>query len=480
MATSQSALAGVAPAPADVGRALVSRLQSHTESNPHFWDFERNDKRSHGHALFSYPAMMVPQLQGTLLDDLQAADPTVRTCYDAFGGSGTVLTECMSRGMNFVGGDLNPLAVLIMTVKARPLSKETLTTAVGQVIAQASADRAAADINFRGSDKWFKTDVLRKLCALRRAIRDYPGRDTRRFLWVCLAGTVRQVSNSRTSTFKLHAHALDRLETWSPNVLTTFEKSARANIAQISEQSEFLAQQGTLKRGRYTGETIVRHADVRDLTHWPDTQTADVLMTSPPYGDNRTTVPYGQHAFLPLMLIDQQDLPAVHSVDALLGSPYRIDVASLGGRRPKSLDKTQAALSERSMAVAKTAQSLAARPGDGRERFLSFAADLADAIEAITPRLRPGAVQFWTLGNRRISGLLIPTTQIVAELSLAEGATELTTVRRRIPRGSKRMAARNDTGSTMSTEDILVLQTAASGAGSGRAERATANVGLSA
>ncbi len=52
-------------------------------------------KRSHGHALFPYPAMMVPQLQGALLDDVVAIDPAITVCYDPFAGSGTVLTECI-------------------------------------------------------------------------------------------------------------------------------------------------------------------------------------------------------------------------------------------------------------------------------------------------------------------------------------------------------------------------------------------------
>ena len=92
----------------EAGRRLTAKLGTRTASDPDYWTFLGNDKRSHGHALFSYPAMMVPQLQGALLDDLVAVDPRVGTCYDPFGGSGTVLTECMRRGLSFVGSDLTP------------------------------------------------------------------------------------------------------------------------------------------------------------------------------------------------------------------------------------------------------------------------------------------------------------------------------------------------------------------------------------
>ena len=445
----------------EAGRRLTAKLGTRTASDPDYWTFLGNDKRSHGHALFSYPAMMVPQLQGALLDDLVAVDPRVGTCYDPFGGSGTVLTECMRRGLSFVGSDLNPLAVLIMSVKARPLSTRTLTSATRAVLREARRDTTAAGVSFRGIDKWFNLDVIGGLSALRRGIAEFPSRDTRRFLWVCLAETVRLVSNSRTSTFKLHAYAPEVLQQRSPKPLETFEHVAVANTAQVGEQLEDLSGQGRLARGRYVESTVVLHADVLDAAQWPPGFAADALMTSPPYGDNRTTVPYGQHAFLPLMWIDRADLPPTNIVDDLLGSPYRTDVASLGGRRKRDRDVTRRELSWRSEQLAETASRLARRQGDGLDRFLSFCADLDAAIHAIGPRLRPGAVQFWTLGDRRISGLAVPMSRIVAELSASRGTIELTTVHRRIPNNAKRMALRNDSVPTMAAEDILVLQAGA-------------------
>jgi site-specific DNA-methyltransferase (cytosine-N4-specific) len=263
---------------------------------------------------------------------------------------------------------------------------------------------------------------------------------------------------------KLHVYAQDELERRTPDVLATFEKQTRANIGQVDEQWQNLSDGGWLRRGMYTGEVAVLHADVRSLDHWPRGVRADALMTSPPYGDNLTTVAYGQHSFLPLMWIDHKDLPvAREEVNRLLGSPYRIDVASLGGRRVRNDDDALKRLHERSPSLAKTARQLVNQPGDGHTRLIAFCADLASAIDVITLRLRPGALQFWTLGDRRISGLLVPTSRIVAELAAACGSNELTTLRRRIPRGSKRMAVRNSAVPTMCNEEVLVMQTAYAG-----------------
>jgi site-specific DNA-methyltransferase (cytosine-N4-specific) len=403
--------------------------------------------------------MMVPQLQGALLDDLLAVDPTVEWCYDPFAGAGTVLTECMRRELNFTGTDLNPLAVLIMAVKARPLKESTLMTAVAGVLRRARATERGRPPEFAGRDKWFARESSDSLARLRAAIQAQPGRPTRRFLWVCLAATVRLVSNSRTSTFKLHAYAPEVLAERKIDVFDTFGKVAVEAVAQIGEQFAELSAAGSLTRGHYRGQVHVHHADALGEHGWPNGNLlADVLMTSPPYGDNRTTVPYGQHSYLPLMWIDRADLPGT-VVDELLASPYRIDVASVGGRRVIDREARLDVLCDRSPAVADTAGALRPLAGNGLDRFLAFCSDLDEAIETFMTRLRPGAIQFWTLGNRRISGQLTPTSTIVSELAAARGARELITLHRRFPRNAKRMAARNDTVALMETEQILVLQT---------------------
>jgi site-specific DNA-methyltransferase (cytosine-N4-specific) len=406
--------------------------------------------------------MMVPQLQGALLDDLFAVDPTVEWCYDPFAGSGTVLTECMRRELNFIGTDLNPLAVLIMAVKARPLKESTVKAAVAGVLQRARGAGQVRAPEFAGRDKWFTAPAAESLARLRAAIQVQQGRPTRRFLWVCLAATVRLVSNSRTSTFKLHSYAPEVLAERKIDVLDTFGKVAAEAVAQIGEQSAELRAAGSLTRGNYCGEVRVHHADALGEGGWRNGKVlADVLMTSPPYGDNRTTVPYGQHSYLPLMWIDRGDLPAA-DVDQLLGSPYRIDVASVGGRRVADRDGRLDVLCDRSPAIADTAAVLRPLAGNGLDRFLAFCSDLDKAIETFTVRLRPGAIQFWTLGNRRISGQLTPTSTIVSELAAARGGVELVTLHRRFPRNAKRMATRNDTVALMDSEQILVLQTARS------------------
>ena len=96
----------------DVADALRRRLDARTSVDPDFWSFSHLRSRSGNHALFQYPAMMVPELQGALLDDLRAVSPGSELVYDPFAGSGTVMLESLYRGLEFHGSDINPLAIL--------------------------------------------------------------------------------------------------------------------------------------------------------------------------------------------------------------------------------------------------------------------------------------------------------------------------------------------------------------------------------
>lgn len=442
-----------------IASTLRDRLLAPLDSDPDFWTFAADSRRTMGHAFFNYPAMMVPQVQGALLDAWMASDPDHKVVLDPFAGSGTVMTEAMLRGLDFRGVDINPLAILLLRVKARPLAEATLSRTLADVLTAVDHDRRMSKLNFRGREKWFSDPVAVQLTRLHRGIAALPGQDVRRFLWVCLAATVRRVSNSRTSTFKLHTYATDVLESRVVDTLAEFKDVARENIAQASIQRQVLADSQLLTRnGHYTGRIQHRLADVRSIDAKQLAAGADLLMTSPPYGDNRTTVPYGQYAFLPLKWIDPADLDGGDELATLIENPYRTDVASLGGRPSGDVVDLLTQLAERSDSVREVSKLLKDMPGDGLRRFGTFVCDLDDAMRKINTQLRPGAFQCWTLGERSISSHRIPTTRIVAELAAAQGCSEVVTLTRSIPNGRKRMAIRNDSGSTIRSETILVMQ----------------------
>jgi hypothetical protein len=135
-------------APTSTGQILLELLEARTKEDPNYWDFEHAPIRAGGHGFFQYPAMMVPELQGALLDDLAAADPSVSLVYDPFMGSGTVMLESMYRGLNFHGSDINPMAILLSQVKSSPPTTEVAKAVTNEIVRLAKVDRSEADFEF--------------------------------------------------------------------------------------------------------------------------------------------------------------------------------------------------------------------------------------------------------------------------------------------------------------------------------------------
>ena len=183
----------------------------------------------------------------------------------------------------------------------------------------------------------------------------------------------------------------------------------------------------------------------------------DMVMTSPPYGDNKTTVPYGQAAWLPLQWISHCDIGEAEEIKRLIASTHQIDTRSLGGRSSvRLLDLKCEELRGLSDAFDKTANALQKFPKDGLMRFTGFVYDLRKVIERVAIKCTPNSHQLWTLGHRRIRNVECPLTEIISELFAHHGVTYVHQIERTIP--SKRMAHRNSIASTMGSETILILR----------------------
>ncbi|MBM7793049.1 site-specific DNA-methyltransferase [Paenarthrobacter ilicis] len=397
--------------------------------------------------------MMVPELQGALLDDLMAADSSLATVYDPFMGSGTVMLEARYRGLSFHGTDINPMAVLLCDVKANPPSGDDATMALDSVLKDLNEQSEFTLHHFLHIKKWFTEAVILDLSRLRAAIMLQKDLKLRRFLWICLAETVRLVSNSRISTFKLHIYAKEVLEQRRPNAIQMFETVGRSNAKRAGEH--WLRLSSSVQADRTPFTTLLR-GDVSSDAAAPSSP-VDIVMTSPPYGDNHTTVPYGQHSYLPLCWIDSSDL--VGDIDkSLFATPSALDTASLGGSRAYRAQRA-ADLPREYPSMATLLSQISDMP-HLESKVVSFVDDYTLALGRISERLRPGGFSLWTLGERRVNGSEMPLVALTKEALEKHGSTHVTTVTRRLKR--KRMAVRNRTGATMGTEQILIMQKAVS------------------
>lgn len=446
----------LAPSAADeerpATRTLATMLECAAAGDDDYWSFEDRDSRPLVHSLFGYPAMMVPALHRQLLETLTRWDPSISVAYDPFVGSGTVLTEAMLLGLDFFGCDINPLAVLVAGAKSDMCNADHLGAELPAVVRRArSGRRADIELDAERLDKWFAPHVADGLAGLRYAVSECPGRESRRFWWVALAETVRLTSNSRTSTTKLHMRPAGELSD-RPDPVAVFERIASRNVAQVRQQQQSLACRGLLDDGRYRGEVALRHGDVADM-RWG--KLADVVVTSPPYGDNHTTVAYGQSSYLPLRCIDRDDIGI--SGDAYVENTHRIDTVSLGGSRRSR--RRSASLLDRSAHLRSVKASLAGAPADRFGRIAGFYGDLDARLGGIVAAVRPGGVLSWTTGARTVGGVTVEMAPILTEL-LADRVEFVAAIGRRIPPSRKRMPARNAVSGTILSETILVVRKA--------------------
>lgn len=300
--------------------------------------------------------------------------------------------------------------------------------------------------------KWFEPEVIEGLTSLRHAITKVDSPVTRRFLWVALAETVRLTSNSRLSTVKLHVKAPeDRVAT---DAVAVFERVVKRNLKSLEAETEALQAAGRLRGRLPLSRPRVISGDAATVDLSGVGTRPNVLLTSPPYGDNHSTITYGQHAYLPLQWIGFPDTGAADR--SVLVGPTRIDYMSLGGRRQDGLQRAEE-LEAKSDAARATLHRLAGIRRDHASKVGAFLADLDLAFGNALRFLMPGSHVVVTVGDRTVSGQKVPTARIVQDIVTARGAAVIAAIPRRLPE-SRRMASRNSFAPRMNKEWMIVMR----------------------
>lgn len=408
------------------------------------------------HAFMQYPAMMVPAIQNELVRVVYESQAGIRNVLDPFVGAATTMTSCMAFGLNFTGQDINPLAVLVSRAKAGPFNEPMLEESKERIFSCIAADtRTEIEADFTNVEKWFEPQTRIQLSQIRRAIRSEGELWVRRFFWVALAETVRLVSNSRTSTYKLHIRPDEEIESRNASAVGVFREIVLQNLEDLKGFKCNL--QEHLKGTVYGGQLAIHLQDSSQRIAPPTgAEQYDFLITSPPYGDNLSTVPYGQFSYLPLQWIDLADIDAKAAESDWLRTTQEIDRRSLGGKTPTELEALMAHMASRSPTFEATIKKLKDLPKDRPSRVTSFLHDLDGTLAPIIRSMRPNAYLIWIVGNRHVGGEEIPTDKIVEELLELQNVTLIKRFNRKIL--YRRMAPRNQRAGMMRTEHILVFR----------------------
>jgi hypothetical protein len=442
--------------PRAIDEEIRKQLKIYSDLDKDYWSFKTGITRNCMHACFQYPGMMVPQMQERLISIILNVKPSVKSVYEPFVGSGTTMIETMKRGLDFTGQDINPLAVLLCRAKSGPFHEEAIRIRTKQLLDSVKFDRKTRiEANFPGLNKWFKDDVARELSKIRRAIRKERYLWCRRFYWMSLAETVRLTCNARNTTFKLHVRPKEEIKIRDVSPIKIFFTLLQKNLSELSLQKKLLQESRMLYRGIYIGNVEIRLADSTTKNdNNGNPKPHDLLITSPPYGDNKSTVSYGQYSYLPLKWIDLEDIDSELD-ESWLSTAYEIDRRSLGGSLQGATDAIPELL-DKSISLKRTFQSLKNEPRDRQLRVAAFWRDLSYCIEPTLAALKQNAYMLWVVGNRSVAGRQIPMDKILLELLNPNGVELVDRVQRTIPK--KRMATKNNISPTMRSETILVMR----------------------
>jgi site-specific DNA-methyltransferase (cytosine-N4-specific) len=365
------------------------------------WDFRTSFTKYSNHGFHTYPAMMIPQVARRLIE-MYGKDKEI--LLDPFIGSGTALLEARLH-KNFkkaYGVDINPLALLISKVKTTPINPEMLKEEYKKLISRCNSDHKAVNFkektiqkpNFFNIDFWFKPKVITDLAIIKENINKIKDKDIRDFFLIAFSETVRNVSNTRNREYKLYKMSQSMLEKHNPNTFKEFMSKAEKSISSMKE---------FFKEHNKKCDVNILAEDSRHLTSIPP-NSVDLIITSPPYGDSRTTVAYGQFSRLGLQWLD-------YGKDEVIN----IDKISLGGIPTKDLKNGLD-----SPTLKKTLDAISKIDPCRAKDVLSFYVDFNKCVQELHRVTKKGAFMCFVVGNRTVKGVQIPTDEIILELFQAK------------------------------------------------------------
>jgi len=416
----------------------INEILKNKVSNIEYWDFA-DSKLSGLHKISSYPATMVPTMQKELIESIIESDSTIKNIFDPFHGSGVTLVEGLKLGLIPYGFDINPLANLITLVKIQGIDKETIDIKVLKITNLLLDENFSySSHSFNKIDKWFRIDIQDSLSKIKCAIEMESNKYIRQYYWVCLINLIKKYSNTRSTTFKLHIKSKEDILKIQNNIIRDF-------IININKFHIHLPQYNKNK------EINLFIEDTKNIFEKLEPNSIDLICTSPPYGDNATTVTYGQFSMLPLLWINKKDLSFFN--EELLENYSSIDSASLGGTRGEVGDFCYT-----NSVFRKYIKTINVSKRKKVEKFIS---DYLIVCEKLKDVLKVEKCIVLTLGNRRVDNKIVPLTEITKEYFLKQNFILEAEFSRKIPvkRMPKRVSNVNDCAvESMNTEYIIIMK----------------------
>jgi len=334
------------------------------------------------HKIHPYPAMLHPLLVDYLIDKYAKKDDII---FDPFCGSGVSLLQSGLKGYKSIGFDINPLALLIAKTKTQKYNKKRLLEEFN-VLKEKLAKNKKTDIpEIKNIDYWYSKDVINDLGKIRYIItnNNYRYKD---FFITAFAFVCRNQSLTRNGEFKRYRIKEEKIKLAENKVIEKF-------INHLAEMIDIFTLNDTPVK---SGKALLANSENRINANIK----YNLVITSPPYGDSRTTVAYGEYSSFGSEWTDD--------LNAFGNTKYKVDKECLGkvGLLNKEI-KNHKILVNIIKKIEKEDKKRA-------NEVLHFFNGYYNVIRNITKNLENNGRVCFVVGNRTVKGYQIPMDQITS------------------------------------------------------------------
>jgi len=374
--------------------------------------------------LHKYPATMLPQIGIEIFKELDIKSGKL---LDPYCGSGSSFASGLECGLTEMHGfDINPLAVLISKVRFTKVSvnelvetKRDLRNNIYEFLKDEKNIKTLKRPQITNIDFWFSDEVIDNLTVVKHFINQIQDKNIRRFFLIPFSETVRECSYTRNNEFKLFRMKSEDLLHFNPDVIGVYLNKLNDTI--------FLYSSFYFPKLDENVDVNVQYS-----TFQPKDDYFDVVLTSPPYGDSRTTVAYGQFSTLS---------------NEWLGIDYarKIDGMLMGGVKPKQ--------NIRDGIIADYVSEINKVDNKRALDVSAFYNDLDFSIKRVAKSVRRGGKSIYVVGNRTVKNVQLPTDQFIAEKFEKNGFKHLVTYERALSNKSmpSKNSPTNKAGKTVNT-----------------------------
>jgi len=385
-------------------------------------DFKGIPASSGVYGIHPYPAMFHFMVVRKFIKELTKERAFI---LDPFCGSGVSAVEALKNNRNYFGFDINPLAILITKVRTTPIAIGSLLNVLDNVLKTSIQNYEIP--YFDNIHYWFEENAIEELAKLRAKIFKIDDIKIQNFFKVVFSETVRKVSNTDPNEFKLLKRKINK----QLDVKKIFTEIAKRNISCLLDISNLNTK----------SEIFVEQKNVLDGLPIED-ESIDLVITSPPYGDSKTTVAYDQFSKLSLKWLGLYD---------------NFEKSQLGYKL-KNLD-----LDLPSEELYKCLYEIEKKDKKRAKEVYSFYYDLYLATKQISKKVKTGGYVIFVVGNRTVKGIELPTDKICADFFKQYGFIhEITLVReisnKRMPVQTSPTNIKGQKASTMKYEYIVILK----------------------